>query len=149
MSIFEINIAVFPTFLYCQQRDLIVWKYLQLNNSTIFRTAYWITYPGSEDLEVKEESKIGLSINTTNSAFLYFSISPQSFSIPNILWILKSQHEVFIIPHSISLFHFVSLPFSYNNFIIILLKLLLFFFFSFVCSSPKSFSPSIQTILSH
>jgi len=34
MSILEINIAVFPTFLYSQQRDLIVWKYLQLNNST-------------------------------------------------------------------------------------------------------------------
>jgi len=76
MTIFEINIAVFPTFFYSQQRDLIVWKYLQLNNSTIFRTAYWITYPGSEDLEVKEESKIGLCINTTNSAFLYFSSLP-------------------------------------------------------------------------
>jgi hypothetical protein len=50
MSILEINIAVFPTFLYCIVKnmqlileesvsiqlilDLIVWKYLQLNNST-------------------------------------------------------------------------------------------------------------------
>ena len=39
MSISKINIAVFPTPLYSQGgteilRDLLVWKYLQLNNST-------------------------------------------------------------------------------------------------------------------
>jgi hypothetical protein len=64
-----------------------------------------------------------------------------------------SQHGVFTtVPLSISLFHSVSLPFPFNNFISTLLKsllLLLLLFFSFVCSSPISFSPSIQTILLH
>ena len=56
MSISEINIIVFPTLLYNQGdteilRDLLVWKYLQLNNSTfssIFSTRNcWTIYPSS------------------------------------------------------------------------------------------------------
>jgi hypothetical protein len=35
MSILEINFAVFPTLSYGQQRDPLVWKYLQMDNSTI------------------------------------------------------------------------------------------------------------------
>ena len=64
MSISKINITVFPTPLYSQGgteilRDLLVWKYLQLNNSTfnsnISTRNCWTIFPSSEDLEVKEE----------------------------------------------------------------------------------------------
>jgi hypothetical protein len=56
MSISEINIIVFPTLLYSQGdteilRDLLVWKYLQLNNSTFNSIS-------SEDLEIKEEDQM-------------------------------------------------------------------------------------------
>ena len=44
MSILEINFAVFPTLSYGQQRDPLVWKYLQMDNSTIsfiYIYIYW------------------------------------------------------------------------------------------------------------
>jgi len=64
--------------------------------------------------------------------------------------IRPAKHEVFtIVPLLISLFHSISLPFPFNNFISTLLKSLLLLLFSFVFSSPISFSPSIQTILLH
>jgi hypothetical protein len=113
-----INIAAFPTLTHSLTLVLEIWFRLYM-----FYTSVCI------------QSKISLSINTSNIVFLHPS------SLPNILLnpVRPAKHGVFTtVPLSISLFHYVSLPFPFNN-----------FFISFLCSWPKSFFAPIQRILFH